>query len=159
MLKYFDIAFSHMQINTFYMCLIIVLFQGKHTYMQINTFYMFLIIVYFQEKWMLLVSDSSQDYKKLKMAHQSGGIMKKMKSLGAHFEKTNCVHLITKRCYQPGITVDVAKYLASCHRYQVGKFVKLQKVNNVLHPITVSKRYFCSTRCLSLCSNCERLFF
>ena len=49
--------------------------------------------------------------------------------------------LITRRYYQPGITVDMAEYQAYCHKCQKGRSVKLQKkTNNILHHIPVQKK-------------------
>ena len=71
--------------------------------------------------------------------------------------------------FWPGETVDVTKYLKSCHRCQTKIFVNLQNANNVLHPIPISRkigpdwyRYYnsvCSSRQLPLCSNNGRLLF
>ena len=67
---------------------------------------------------MIAVSDPGKQYKKVKFAHEGGVLMKGLQPLGSHFGRTKCVVLIAKRYYWPGITVNVVKYLASCHRGQ-----------------------------------------
>ena len=79
---------------------------------------------------MFVVSYPGEQYEKVKLANEGGGLMKRVAVLG----RTKCVDLIVKRYCWPGITANMAKYLVSCHRCQI-KTVKVQKANNVLFPI------------------------
>ena len=97
-------------------------------HLQINTFHICLIILFCQKRWALFISNSVQQNEKMKLTHEDVGLMKGSQPLIAHCWRTNCVDLFKKRHYWPGITAEMAKYLAACHRCQTRKSVKLQKV-------------------------------
>ena len=90
---------------------------------------------------MLVFSDHSKQYEKMNLAPNGGGLTR-FTLLRAHFGKSKCVNLSTKRYHWPRITVDVAMYLASCHRCHTFKSVKLQKANSLLHVMSVLKKGF-----------------